>query len=155
MGRHLSDDQLRELDHLKEWSLTILNFRLAKQVGSDPLIEELIQTTIKVHSARNLRGMRTIARDDNEQARGMNPADLGRLNGLLREKFGEDLSDNMRKDLVKIGKIRHRGKIRTEDEFRLVQGRVDEIWQDATKKDEMDALNQLLNDFEFGGKNAR
>ena len=147
MARKLSDIQLRELGRKKQWCLTSIDFMVTKY-GQNAVYQELVSAVMSTYADNGLRGMRSVFRDLNEWARGLSPMHVRELNMLLKEKFGEDLQNESGKDLVKIAQIRKRGKIRTENEFRLVQERTEEIWNDDDKKKEVESLNKLLADFE-------
>jgi hypothetical protein len=147
--RRPSETQLQELEHKKDWCLAIEESKMARE-GPSPWTDWSIHIIKRTYLDRDLRGMRQIARDLNEEARYLPKKDLDRLNAVLKEKFGEDLSENRKKDLVKIDRIRKRGRIRSENEFRLVKERTEEIWQDDDKEEENEALNKLLTEFEFG-----
>lgn len=154
MTRQLNEEQLRELNHLMEWCTAIVRFQLSLY-AQDPLVSEWVSTKLEIvertYLQRDLRGMRLVARDINESDTDEWPADrLTALNRSLREKFGKDLTDVKRRDLARIDRIRERGTIRTESEFRVVHGRAEEIWDNNDKKDEMEAINRLLADYESG-----
>jgi len=44
--------------------------------------------------------------------------------------------------------ITQRGHLKSDDEFRLLLNRVDEIYADDGKKDEVEVLNKLMSDYE-------
>jgi hypothetical protein len=148
MTRRLNDKQVQELNHLKEWCTSILQFEKALYAPA-PSEGGLLEIVQRTYLERDLRGMRVLAKDLNEVPRDWWPSEkLRELNRLLKERFGEDLADLKCRDLASISRIRKRGKIRTENEFRLVHERAEEIWDDEGKRDEMEALNKLLEDYE-------
>ena len=108
---------------------------------------EIVEQT---YSKADLRGMRLIARDLNALDRDeWTSAQREELNRLLKDRFGKNLADVRSRDLTRIDRIRKRG-IRTENEFRLVHERAEEIWDDDTKRNELEALNRLLADYQRG-----
>lgn len=54
----------------------------------------------------------------------------------------------MTKDLAVIARVRKRGRIGNEAEYRLVQDRTEQIWNDPEGKKDMEALNKLLAAYE-------
>lgn len=140
---HLSDKRHQELNCLREWCATILKFLPQEEAA----IMEIVEQT---YSKADLRGMRLIARDLNALDRDeWTSAQREELNRLLKDRFGKNLADVRSRDLTRIDRIRKRG-IRTENEFRLVHERAEEIWDDDTKRNELEALNRLLADYQRG-----
>lgn len=52
------------------------------------------------------------------------------------------------KILAKINRIIQRGHLKSDDEFRMLSSRVDEIYADDSKKNEVEILNKLMGDYE-------
>jgi hypothetical protein len=73
----------------------------------------------------------------------------------LTQKFGFGLCDLKNKNFKLIKKIRDKSIIKNEDEYRLVMTRIDEIFMDEHKKEELDDLNNLLVAFEQREKYAK
>ena len=89
-----------------------------------------------------------VYKDMNELSKGLSSIDLEELNRVLKERFGSDLTVYSNKGLAKIQRIIKRGRVNTDDEFRLLSNRVDEIYADDSKKDEVEVLNKLMGDYE-------
>lgn len=164
MKRQLNEKQLEELKFKYEWCKTIQEFINAHEDDSfdeelmrelDPSFAEqnpsvhdyLIRVLERAYLEQNLVGLRSSINDYNEDARELPSAELEELNGILREKFGEDLVHNRQKDLAKIKRIVKRGKINNEDEFRLLKGRIDELLEEV-KMEEGQLLDKLMFEFE-------
>lgn len=64
------------------------------------------------------------------------------------EKFGFNILELNKRKMNKIAKIMERGKIKTDNEFRLLNGYVDELCQTSGAPDLIDQLNKLLLDYE-------
>jgi len=100
-----------------------------------------------IHQAferRDLRGLRMVARDVAEWATDLSPEQQQQLDALLVSRFGRGLKDQ-RKDVEReIARILRRGQIETEGEYRLLMARVDEIYADESKAEELEQINRLL-----------
>lgn len=67
---------------------------------------------------------------------------------LFKEKLKIDFAIVKKDRLKAIEKILKTGKISTEEEFELVVNRIDEIYSDPGRKDEIKLLNKILASFE-------
>jgi hypothetical protein len=146
MARKITEKQQVELDYIKEWCLAILNFMISKN-SNTPIITQTKDVILETYNGQNIKVLRYCKRDVNEWAKGMPQSDFVELNKLLQDKFGEDLIKNANRDLSKISQVIKKGKISSEDEYRLLLSRVDEIYNDKSKQDEVQTLNKLLVDF--------
>ena len=122
-----------------------MNFMTSKY--GEQGFSEFILVIQETFRKQNLRGFRYIFKDTNEWANGLPKSDLDELNELLQRKFGENLLKQSQRNLSKINRIVKKGKINNEDEYRLLLSRVDEIFADESKKEEVEMLNKLLADF--------
>ena len=152
MKKQLNEKQLEELTHIRDWCLTIVDFMIRKYGGQLIFTAMLKDVINNEYDAQNLRGMRCVYRDMNEGTGALSLREIEELNKILYAKFGEDLHTCSKRNLSKINKIIKRGRIANEDEFRLVLGRVDEIYADSTKEEEVEMLNVLLKEFELSQK---
>ena len=73
---------------------------------------------------------------------------IDQYNPYFIEKYGIDLYSLNVKLQKKIEKIITRGKIRTDDEFRLINERVDELCQNDGDAEMIEACNKMLLDYE-------
>lgn len=146
MAKQLNDRQIKELSQIKEWCLAILNFMISKN-GETPGLKMFVEVITDSYQKQNLKGLKYVNKDINEWARGLPLSDVDELNKLLWNRFGEDLSKQTNRNLVKIAQIIKKGKIANEDEYRLLLIRVDEIYKDESKQDELQTLNNLLADY--------
>lgn len=147
MAKKITEKQLEELEHIKEWCHTIISF-MTKIGGESPIFTQYIEVINDSYQKQNLKGLRYCFKDVNEWAKGLSKKDVEELNIALENKFGINLDDANNKALKKIGTIVRRGKINNEDEFRLLTNRVDEIYTNDKKKAELESLNKLLADYE-------
>lgn len=70
----------------------------------------------------------------------------------MRDKFGVDLTNAHGKLLAKINRIIQRGHLKSDDEFRMLSSRVEEIYADDSKQNEVEILNKLMYDYETNKK---
>lgn len=64
------------------------------------------------------------------------------------DTYGIDLMELNKKKLEKIAKILERGKIKTDNEFRMIEEHVSELCQTDGNQEMIDKLNGLLLDYE-------
>jgi hypothetical protein len=67
----------------------------------------------------------------------------------LRETLGADLDAEARTVTERIKAIQARGKIRTDTEYRLVRGRVEELEADPSQSQDVQRLVEMLNHYEI------
>ena len=146
MKKELSPKKIEELLFLKEWNCTVIDYFIKKE--ADPLFKQFHQVIIESFNKNNIKGLKTAYTDNNDMARDLPPSDLNELNQILREKFGYDLTKANDQNLAKIKRIVQKGHLKTDDEFRLLLNRVDDIYADDNMKDEVEILNKLMHDYE-------
>lgn len=142
------ENQFKEL---KEWCLFILTFIYElspNQVLSDS-IEQIKSMSVSRKSINELYHLRN---DLNEWTNGLSIENCKALNQLLLDQFGKDLSFYSKEKFRKINQIMKRGKISSDEEFRMIDERVNEICQSEHNKSELEKLNDLLLKYET--KNA-
>ena len=132
---------------LQAWCDTILTFLSSTPYRSD--ISDNILIFEDCCRKGTLRQMRVFAGDLNEMVGGSTrPEYLSKLNRILMEKFGEDLSSRMAKRMAGVLK---RGKIRNDEEFVRVNEWIDHLLWDKDNPDaeqQIEQYNQLLRDYE-------
>ena len=145
MARKLSEEQARELEHIKDWCLAILHF-LMERDGAE-IWKDFLEVVATTYERNNLTGLRSVFRDINEMAGGMALKDKIELNRRLFDRFGKNLLTESKKDLARLRRIMDAGKIRTEVECRLILERVDQIYMLEDQRAELDTLNTLLVEY--------
>ena len=96
----------------------------------------------------DFRGIKCAFNDVNDAAFDLDSKQYKELNHILYLKFGISLDNQNKKIIKKIKTILKRGHIKNIDEYRLVSERVERIYADDDKKEEVETLNNLLADFE-------
>ena len=142
MAKRLTEKQIDELDHLNEWCLSILNYIVITH-GENSMFLQYIEVVVEAYQKQKLEVLRRCLKDVNEWAKGLSKSDINELNKLLTIKFGYNLS----KPSNKLTAIIQRGKINSEDEYRLLLNRIDEIYENETNTKELETLNKLLADY--------
>ncbi len=75
------------------------------------------------------------------------PSEKVELSRLLKEKLNGETDQGDLKRIAKINKIIKRGKINTLSEYALLKQRVEEIYADESKSNEVELINNLLAEF--------
>ena len=88
-----------------------------------------------------------IASDVREWPDDLPPDEWERLDRELRERFGWGLSEEVKKFLQEVERILRRGRIESDDEYGLLQSRIDEIYADDSKREELDRIGELQFDY--------
>ena len=101
------------------------------------------QFRVIVDQAKALGALTDIVRDLRGASAGLLPDARAELERQLRERLGPD--EEWERDRRLVEKVRHRGKIRSEREYRLVQAFADSIA--AEDQREYLALGALLDEF--------
>jgi hypothetical protein len=91
-----------------------------------------------------LQGFEAAVRDIKEWSRDFPLADYRELNVILIEKFGKGLEYDSKKTIASIVK---RGKLRNEDEYRLIDDAVNELCQTNHQSSEIETFNKMLLEF--------
>ena len=146
------------LETLRDWCLTICDFIKSEfpDQNLDMSITNLIVCSINdIYQKQSLMKMRAVFKETNimfgEEA--LSTEQMGRLNQILKEKFGHSLADESDKETAQIEKIIKRGKIRNDREFELVKRREDMVYVDDSQREYMLALQKLMSDYEFPENN--
>lgn len=147
MKKELDQKALEELSFMRDWIWEIVDF-LVKSQNEGEFFKLLYPPVTETFDKKDLRGMKMMYNDINEMAGDLSPHQLNELNRILRAKFGFDLNKAHDKFLAKINRIVQRGYLKNDDEFRLLYSRVDEIYADDSKKEEVEILEKLMGDYE-------
>jgi len=139
---------LTEIEYLKNWSITALQFMANNNSQLKVFCESVLDTLEHaqlINNKKMLQGFEEGVRDFKELAKGLSPSDYNELNAILNEKFGMGLEFDSKKIIAAIIK---RGKIRNDDEYRLIDEQVNELCQTNRQSHEIELLNKLLLDFD-------
>lgn len=145
---HSMKTKVEEIAFLQDWIKTILDFSFPTMDLPRVLKEQVYNDLEEAYKNQDIKCLRHNFRDLNEMVLDNSPEELNKLNRILKSKFGYDLNDNKNNNVVKIKSIITRGYIKTASEYRLLSNRVEQIYADEDKVDELEALNRLLFDFD-------
>ncbi len=95
-----------------------------------------------------LSGLKEARNDLLESISNLPGVELRELDNQLRQKLGITLDTLQGKRLAKIATLREKGLLSTDSQFRLVYGRVDQIWDDPNHSQEAVELQALLTAYE-------
>jgi hypothetical protein len=98
-----------------------------------------------VEGAKRLGDLRSINRDLRGAMAGLSRSGRAQLERDLLERLGPDL--DYERDRQVVAKVRARGRIRSEREYRVVQGYADSIAGKPGTEDEFLALGALLDEY--------
>jgi hypothetical protein len=136
-----------ESDKIKSKFQIIFDYITSKE-GQISFYLDLKKTVDEAYENNNIKVLREINKEMNVWLVEMfRPNERKELNQLLKEKLGEDIEHLDQKRIERIKKIIKRGKINTQDEYSLLQQRVEEIYADDSKKVEVEELNNILAGF--------
>lgn len=141
MGRKLSSDQAKELEQLRVACLAILEyFNPRGELGE--LADEFRAAVQGAYMRRDLRGLRSLRRDFQEWLRDLPTearVELERSLALL----------NVPAPPSDLEVALARGRIETEDEYRAVLSRVEDIYDDPARESDITRLNALLSEYDL------
>ena len=151
--RQLSPAAKLELDDLTNWCEYIETFLhdriLATGTLTNPAFFERShkQKTEILRQARedqNLRRMRMVFRDINEDVRGLSGSLRSDLDRALRERFGHGLERGDRQLARQARTILKRGRISTAEQYRILETRLSALIEDEAGANEVAEINALL-----------
>ena len=143
-------EYLSEMEYIKDWCITVIDFQLEINETVNDLKEQY--ESLKLFLTNNFnsknkniqRGFKEMYRDFNEEV-GYWPDNMkGNLNDILYSKFGETISRIHKEKEKEIKKIIKKGKINNDDEFRMIDEKINEICQTNANSLELNKLNHLL-----------
>jgi hypothetical protein len=141
-----SGERQQQLEHLKAWCLAIVRF--LRELDTSPSLYSQLEEAIEAAFERgDLRGLKMVSRDLEEWAMGLPSASQRQLNNMLHARFGIELAVIARQRAREVARILKRGAIADEDEYRLLSTRADQIYADASKRDELDSIDRLMAAF--------
>lgn len=109
-----------------------------------PIYADFISVTKNVYSKQDVKGMMAVKREVFDSVLALKDDDRGKLVAALGDKFGLQVRTEFDVHRKVCDAIRERGEIRSTSEYREVLARVDEVFQDESHHDELEALNRLL-----------
>lgn len=120
---------------------------LRSHFGPDPsgFVPAMDAVVERVIAGTSLRQLKTIAHDLDEWATGLRAEQTAELEALLADKFGAS-TRTAADDEARRQRIIKRGRIRNADEYRMISARVEAIYDDPSRGEELEVLNGLLSE---------
>jgi len=141
-----------DLKQLQDWCATVVGFIKANAGPQFKPIAVILELAIsEEYEKASLRGLKQINDDLRAWAKGFSPKQQRELDELLHASVGRGLMEGQRLFERQVNAILKRGRIKSEDEARLLLERADEIYTDDEKKIEMKKINRLLAGYERSG----
>jgi hypothetical protein len=141
-----------ELELLKDKCVFYTQFVIQKLSSSPESIQGLEETYRFIQEAyqtKRIKSLRAFSADiDDQVLRHMPLAIAVEFKNLIKEKLKIDYEDVEKAYSRVIERILKNGKISNSQEYELVVNRIDEIFTDHTRAEELKALNKLLTEFE-------
>ena len=149
-------EYLNEMEYIKDWCITVIDYILEmKDISFEvKAINQSLKNGLVSNfnsSNKNVqKGIKDRYRIMKEEVSYWPDNMKANLDNILYSKFGETISQiEKEKEIIKIIK---RGKINNDDEFKMIDEKVNEICQTSPKSSELDKLNHLLLKYEKNQK---
>ncbi len=148
-------DYSNEMEYIKDWCITVIDFKL-EMIETSTLVKKLYEPLkkdlISNFSSKNKiiqKGFKEAYRSMKDEVRYWPDRIRTDLNNILYSKFGETINQKKEEEIRTIMK---RGIINNDDEFRMVDEKVNEICQTNPEPSELSKLNYLLLKYEQNKK---
>ncbi len=145
-----------ELKLLKDKCLLYTQFVIQKLSGSPELIKGLEETSRLVEKAyqdEKIKPLKDMSAEIDDQVIRHMPLSMAiEFKNLIKEKLKITYDDVDKAHLKIIDRILKKEKISNTEEYKLIVSRIDEIFADVTKSEELKSLNALLVKYEKQNK---
>ena len=139
----MKQDDKKELEFLGAWATCAGEYLDALNSGGRvPVFSGPVEDCLR---AADLRSLRAYKNDLYHVATALPKHEYAELDRLLKERFGMGLRGKLTSEEIAFNNVLQRGKIIDEDEYRMLEERAEEIWDDPTKADELERVNKLLS----------
>jgi hypothetical protein len=145
MPRRLSPEHQLELERLYRILRVLAEFLDQLMPAIAPTAADTIRCA---YEERDLRGLRAARTDFVAMARVASAAQRRELDQQLRARSAVSLDELSERELRRIGQIRTRGKITSDEQYYLISERIEFIAGDSAREDEYTELLRLLGSFE-------
>lgn len=144
MANNVSANRL-EVAELGRWCSLVV--RYLSTLGNEILLGEVEKAVANAIKSGNLRGLKTLKRDFLEWARGLTPAQQRGLDAALNAAGLPTLASENKSEEATVLRIIARGKIKNDDEYRLLSSWMDVLLDDGSKRDEAAKLDAMLTSY--------
>lgn len=140
MAKSTSTDRRAELQRLRDWCLIVFTF----ESTDEQLNARMVRDADKAVESGNLRGLRMLAKDGAEMASFLPEGKRAQLDEILRRRTGRGLVDEEAASARALARIVRRGHITTEDDYHVVNRRVDELSRQRPDDPQRVLLGRML-----------
>jgi hypothetical protein len=137
-------DITRQLAQLRNKARFVLRFITESATEGQAIWDEFERAMDVAYTEEDERGLRAALRDLTQWARTLPDDRRKQLDALLEAEFGSTIADLYKPIRDKINQVLERGVIRSPAEYRLLEERASEMYDDPVSKAELDRLNALL-----------
>jgi hypothetical protein len=146
MPRPRTPEKQRELDELVRVLRVLAGFK--RSVIGEKIGDMFVQGVEDAYRRGSLSQLRMGYNDLVESAQAYSAQQLRQLDMLLREQAGTSLEALFEKRNARILKIRERGRIGSDEQYYLIREYFEFIWDDASRAEEAQALQDLMSGYE-------
>ena len=144
----MDEKEKKKLLYLRNYCVTILNYIeiIAADINSDKVMKLFFNSINSAYNRTDLKGMNKMTSEISEWGRSLSNNQVGELNRILDEKYGQDLFSD--KKVKNIQSIIARGKINNLSEYQLLKNYLNDNFSDIERKQEMDKINLLIDEYQ-------
>ena len=146
MARPITDEQRREWAAVHREAMALAKYFDRHGLNYSATIAEATEPS---HPFRaRLAGLREARNDLLEMTVDLPPSELRTLDAFLRENIAVSLDELGGRRLLRLATLRGKGRLSTNEQFRLVKGRHEQIWDQPAFAEEASALYRLMDEYE-------
>lgn len=144
----MDEQKKQELIHLRDYCIAIFNYidTIAADNNSHKVTQLFLNSIDAVYNRADLKGMRKMASEVSEWGRSLSNDQIGELNKILNEKYGQDLFSD--KEFKKIQSIITKGRIDHLNEYQLLKNYFNDNFSDIERKQEMNSINLIIEEYQ-------
>jgi hypothetical protein len=120
---------------------------LSNKYKDIPFYGQMKEITEAAVASGNLTSLRYVSKDLDGWLRDMEKEDVAEIKRLLMQELGEAAFSDSKKEVKTLEAIRKNNVIKNKKEYAIVLGQVESIYNDTSKKGEVEELNMLLSNF--------
>lgn len=136
-------NDMNDIKSLAEWCEFVQRYKFSRP-GFEDVLEMSLDGIRRAKERRDLKGLRIVYRDLLESVRGLRPEQQAELDRQLLERFGHGLQKGHRDIEKEALRVLKRGTVNNADEYRVLEAWLNVIFEDPSKVDEANCINNLL-----------
>jgi hypothetical protein len=139
-----AEEKRKDIEKLAAWCELVIRFLHEKYRSTPDELESALSGTCAGRQEVNLRGLRMVCRDLNEDIRDLPESLRSELDEVLVARFGHGIERGKQTLERQARKILRAGKIRKADEYRILESWLETMLSDPSKSAEIERINALL-----------